>query len=260
MKTKIIAGFIMAMLGLMAFSLVTVSAQEDEEIGTEALDKADEEAMASQSVFWDRVRLFFSRDREKEADIALSIANRYSLNAEEALEKGNAERAEESIKKAENMAEKAKEKVDDIETDVDEDDEDEEEGERAEEAVRAFNRSRERFEEHRKLVENVHSRILDNLSDKMTEEQLSRVEAAFSSHEQGIERARNAMSERGKNIGVARKAREAAKGNQNGSGKQPTEAGNNPPTNGNPTANGSPTGMGGNNSPEENANNNSPGQ
>jgi len=189
MKLKIIAGCLMALLSLMTLSLVAVSAQE---VGEEALDRADEEAMAARSVFWSRIRLFFTMDREKKAETALSIANRHSLDAEEALERGDVERAEASIGKAENMANRAKESIEEIDVS--------EEIEEAGRNLEALNRSRERFEEHRKLVENVHSRILEDLSERMTEEQLARVEAAFSSHEEGIERARNAMEQRERNV------------------------------------------------------------
>lgn len=191
MKSKIFTVFTLAIL---MFSLMGtfVLAEEDDVFNSKALNLANDESKASTNVFWERVRIMFTFNKEKKAEIALKIADKRALKVGQLLEEGMPEKARKYVEKHREAVEEAEDNFEDIANNGDE--------ESVLNALKATVRMQYRFDLHKEKFLDIFSKILERQSEIMNEEGLAHIIDVFSNIEAKSEEAENRIEQKQDNF------------------------------------------------------------
>jgi hypothetical protein len=190
MKTKMFAVFA---LMLLMFSLMgtAVLAQENT-VGSKALEVSNNQSQASTSVFWDKVRLAFTFNDEKKAEINLKIADKRAEKAGQLLEKNMTEEAQKYVEKHDKAINDSEENFDNIATNGD--------NESVLNALRATVKMQYLLDLHKEKFITVHSEILERQSERMDESKLNHLESAFSKIENKSDEAEARIAQKQENL------------------------------------------------------------
>ena len=120
---------------------------------------------------WERVQLSFVRNPERRAERALSLADKKIAEIEVLAERGEIQRAERAEQRYEELLEQATQAIERLEeADSYED---------AQTRLEASSRARANLQVRLERVVETHERILERQADRMSEQQLERLEQAF---------------------------------------------------------------------------------
>lgn len=192
MKTKIFTIFVMS---IFLFSLMSVGvlAQDSDSSKAQVSEDAalavssddvvslasdDEDISDSSGIGRDKIKSWFTFNKEKKAKIKMRIAKKRMFEVGEKAKK-HPEKAKEIAKEYENELNDALNHYDEIAVDGDK-----------EEVIKALKRTviiKFKLENHKEKSSELHEKILEKKKDQMTEDQLAKLEDVFSTIEQHIE-------------------------------------------------------------------------
>jgi len=172
MKTqKFMAGFMLAMMLLTSFSTM-VLAEEAETISIGDSEVADATVTSGFGNGWDKVKLAFTFNKEKKAELALGMAEKRLADAEAMAEAGNSEAAEKARLRYEDFLGKAEEAAEKIQTKKES---------QTENALIKVEDMQKKLQLHKEKSEAIKAKILEKkAAGDMDEEQLAKLEEVFS--------------------------------------------------------------------------------
>jgi len=183
-------------VGLFLFSLMgtMVLAEETEgDISDVELQAASfEEVTDSSGIFLDNVRMRFSFNKQNKVKIAMRIADKRMLQAEEHFKEGNFNKAKVAKQNHEEAMVKAESYIEDLIENGDE--------EAVKRALAKTIMMQNRIEAHNEKSLEIHARILENKADQMTDEQLSHLEEVFGNIQERSETAESKMIQQQENL------------------------------------------------------------
>ena len=169
-----------------------VLAEEDVDLISDDSSAISEKKDSSTNVFWDEVKMKYTFNKQKKAEIALKIADKRALQAGQLTEKGKYTEAKELVKKHKEAVEKAEKYNEDVAQDGD--------AESVKQALRETVMMQEKLEIHKEKFILVHSRILERQSEKISEEKLTHLEEVFSNIEEKSLEAENRIAQKQENL------------------------------------------------------------
>jgi len=190
MKTKIFAVFA---LMLLMFSLMgTAVLAKENTVGSKTLEVSNDKSQTSTSVFWDKVRLAFTSNNEKKAEINLKIADKRAEKAGQLLEENMTEEAQKYVEKHDKAINDSEENFDKIATNGD--------NESVLNALKATVKMQYLLDLHKEKFVTVHSGILERQSERMDENKLNHLEGAFSKIENKSGEAEARIAQKQENL------------------------------------------------------------